>query len=380
MMNQDNNKKYYKDTVSKLHASEDLREAILNLPEKKNVRHLSAFVKAVIIAAAVIFSFGISNLITWAASGTAWIVTVSNDLFNAHVEKLNEHYPALREDSFSESDTAEESVAELEDILSQMSIETYPADEAAATAENYEPGDIVVKDDLTDGQLDALWDNYQKTYEQEVRNSCDEAVEKGYVYLFEMILEYDEEWGLPLHKYRYIKSFSPEELEGAQFNADYEWIKIQGENYHVMVSHVGDFKELDAGMPDLDWETRILRVFTEENYKEQAEIKATEGLEYIKKNLAIPIYEGRVAVYSNEDDSLIRTFTEEECHNAEISENFQVVRIAGELYMVTYKIADDHKTTEEIRLRSPESYKGDAKTEGIEQYNFNTMADFNIGN
>ena len=167
MMNQDDNKKYYKDTVSKLHASEDLREAILNLPEKKNVRHLSAFVKAVIIAAAVIFSFGISNLITWAASGTAWIVTVSNDLFNAQVDKLNEQYPALREDSFSESDTAEESVAELEDILSQMSIETYPADEAT-TAENYESGDVVVKDDLTDGQLDALWDNYQKAYKSKL--------------------------------------------------------------------------------------------------------------------------------------------------------------------------------------------------------------------
>ena len=378
MKDNNENKKYYKETISKVKAPEELREKILGLSDGNYRKHFFVIAKAAVIAAAVILSFGVSNLITWAANGTAWIVTVSNYLFNTQVKKLNEHYPVLNEDSFSDSDTAEESVAELGEILSQMSIETYPSDEAA-TAENYEAGEIVVKDHLTDRQLDTVWDNYQKVYEQEVRMSCDEAVENGYVYLFEMILEYDEKWGLPLHNYRYIKTFTPEELEGAQFNENYEWIKIQGENYHVMVSHVGDFNELDNEMPDLDWETRILRVFTEENYKEQAQIRAIEVLESIKKDLAIPIYEGRVAVYSNEDDSLIRTFTEEECHNAEISENFQVVKIAGELYMVTYKIADDHITTEEIRLRSPEGYKGDARTDGIEQYSFYTMDEFNIG-
>ena len=347
----------YKNTISKLHAPEELRSTILNLPDKRNKPSMSGWIRAAIIAAAVVFSFVISNFITWAANGTPWVVTVSDSLFNEQLEKMSEHYPSLQEDSFTY---------------------TQNTTEADPTVAKHEENLNI--DDLSNEQLDALWDNYQNSYQQELRQSCDYAVAHGYVYLFEKVLEYNEEWGLPLHDYNYIKAFTPEELEGAQFSDDYEWIKIQGENYHVMVSHVGDFNELDDEMPDLKWETRILRVFTEENYNKFAEIMTIEGLESIKKNLAIPIYEGRVAAYSNEDDSLIRTFSEEECHNAEISENSQVVKIAGELYMVTYKIDFDTHSTIEIRLKSPDGYRGDAKTEGIDQYKFYTMADFNIGN
>lgn len=77
---------------------------------------------------------------------------------------------------------------------------------------------------------------------------------------------------------------------------------------------------------------------------------------------------------------MVKTFTAEECKSAEISENSQVVRIAGELYMVTYDIDADTHSTIEIRLKSPAGYKGDAKTEWIDQYKFYTFADFNIAN
>lgn len=358
MKNSKNIRSTYKSAYSKISAPEELKNKIERIPQTRRMQ-ISIAAKISLIAAAVVLCFVLSNLVTWAATGSPWIYTVSDSMYTNELNKIKERHPlpeSVMESTLENKNTGVDESADLES-----------ADLSGLDFDNLSPDEKEM--------ADRYFESWAEGNERSIRK---EALNAGYVYQFEKIEEYNEEWGVPLHGYRFVKAFSSEELDGAQFNDDYTWINIQGEDYFIMRNYIGDFRELDQNLPELEEWTSVLRVFSKENYENWPKIMADESTEYMKKFLAQPIYEGKVALYSNEDRSLIRTFTEDECHNAEISENFQVVRIAGELYMVTYIPEENGIDTKEIRLYPPEGYGGDAKTGGIDQLQFYTMADFNI--
>lgn len=88
-----------------------------------------------------------------------------------------------------------------------------------------------------------------------------------------------------------------------------------------------------------------------------ADKAALEAITWMQKSVVIPIYEGHVSAYSNEDGSLLRTFSRSECEKAEISDKGEVVRIAGELYIVTLD-TDEQGKTSEVRLFPADGYTG----------------------
>ena len=211
-------------------------------------------------------------------------------------------------------------------------------------------------------------DDLAAQFNRELIYKYDTALSCGYVFQYEMFMNENM-----VKDYRFIRAFSDEELAGASFTDDYSHIIIGGESYVIKWGYPGQFRQADDNLLELDERTVILRVFTEENWKEGSEIFAREVFEGTKKNVVIPISEGRASFFSNEDDSFIRSITDEEISNAKISENGVFVDIKGDLYIVTYLFNESVTEVLEIRLRSREGYKGDAGFLNPDNYRFFTI-------
>ena len=197
------------------------------------------------------------------------------------------------------------------------------------------------------------------------------ALESNYIYLYEMYADENNN-----HAYRYVRAFSEEELKDATFSDDYSRIIIQNKPYIIKWGYPGQLREEDDRLPEMDEWTVILRVFTEENWEKGNEIFAKEIFEGIKREVIIPISEGRAAIYSNEDESLIRTITDEEISIAKVSENGVFVIIDEATYIVNYSFNEDFTIVEEIRLRPRDGYKGDAGFQNPDDYKFFTISEW----
>lgn len=218
------------------------------------------------------------------------------------------------------------------------------------------------------------FDNPEAQFNKGLPYKFKTALAEGHVYQYEMFMNEDR-----LHDYRFLHAFSKTELEDAEFTEDYSRIVIQGNTYVIKWGYPGELNEIDRELPDMEEWTVILRVFTEENWKEGFEIYAREVFEGTRERIVFPIYEGRAAIYSNEDESFIRDLTEEEIRSAEISENGLFVRIGKEIYITTLRFDEDFQNVEEVRLKPQEGYKGDAGFQNPEEYKFFTIDEWMEG-
>ena len=375
-MNKEFNYKLYKNTFEKAQAPDSLKQQILGMPERKRVHAVSTFGRVAIAAAALVICFVASNVITWAGTGQMWVITVSRSLFNDHVEKIESHMtvPDFETSNIPEAETTEEAAVREEIVLPES---------------DFPVSDFQEPDQETD-------DLYEKEYLETIIPRYYRALETGKVFQFDYILVNDDTFG-PVHSYEYVRQFTADDLKDAYFSEDYDWIRIDGENYYVKQSYLGAYNDIDDVLPDeleqyynsgdpLDTtygysgdNIFILRIFSEKNWTEdRPEILAVEGVECIKTSIAVPISEGRVAIYSNEDQTLVRYLSEEECLSVEISWNGKAVRIGGEYYMITLGKSGQSDSFDEIHLFSPEGYGGDAGTDDLDSLNYYSLADFGI--
>lgn len=197
------------------------------------------------------------------------------------------------------------------------------------------------------------------------------AVLNGYVYQYEMFLN-----NQMFHDYRFIRAFTEEELKEASFTDDYSRIVIQNETYVIQWGYPGQLPADDGNLPEMDEWTVILRVYTEDNWREGSEIFAKEVYEGNKRDVIIPISEGRASIYSNEDESFIRKLTDSEIAAAKISENGVFVNINGDLFIVTYQFNDDFTEVLEIKLRPRDGYNGDAGALDPGEYQYFTIEEW----
>ena len=170
-----------------------------------------------------------------------------------------------------------------------------------------------------------------------------------------------------LHEYRFVRVFDSDELEKAFFKDDYSKLQIGNNDYYIKWGFPGQFKEADSELPDIDEWTVILRVFSEENWLESKRILAIEQHEGVKNGVAIPLSNGDIGIYSNDENVLVRTLSREELQNVLIAENGVFVKIEGETFIVNYTRDDD------IHLRPVEGYGGDAKMLDSEQYKYYSL-------
>lgn len=175
------------------------------------------------------------------------------------------------------------------------------------------------------------------------------ALDQGFVYQYEMYLNEDN-----LHEYRFVHSFTKEELKGAKFEDNYSKINISGSSYYIKWGFPGQFKEEDAELPEIDEWTIILRVFTEENWLEGNRILAVEQHEAVKNNVIIPLLKDGINIVSNEDRSVIRSCSSEEIKSSLVSENGVFVKISDEIYVVNLTLEGKNV------LRPFKGYGGDA--------------------
>ncbi|MBQ9814333.1 MAG: hypothetical protein IJM53_01435 [Lachnospiraceae bacterium] len=77
-------------------------------------------------------------------------------------------------------------------------------------------------DEEQNGEKDELEEQFNKELISKYKN----ALSEGNIFLYEMVLNSDN-----LHDYRFIRSFTAEELDGATFSSDYSRIIIQGETH-----------------------------------------------------------------------------------------------------------------------------------------------------
>ena len=203
-------------------------------------------------------------------------------------------------------------------------------------------------------------------------------LEYGKVYQFEV---YETESGS--HDYRYVGTFSEEELQGAVLSPDCKWIRIDGNLYRLQMGWIQDIGS-DADKEqiyliegektkiyDPTGDIRILRVYDAENWAGFPGILADESVGWIRENVVKPLSEGRAAIYKldiygktefykGEDvySEVVfdRMITEEEIGNAEISLDGYQVMINGERYYHVNDDLDEDGNVQQLHLIPADSY------------------------
>ena len=317
-------KDIYKSTYSKAQAPEDLKSKVSGLSKSPKGRRAKIARGLAIAAVTVLVCFVLSNFATLVTSGSFWIE-------NIVAKHLNEEIVTRNEDGIPLVHDEEEEHDDLEQQFDRSMIRNYNL-----------------------------------------------ALEKGYIFQYEEFL--NEEM---VHDYRFIKAFTADELENAEFSNDYSRIYINGEPYVIKWGYTGEHRlfspEEGELFPELlkDDFTVILRVFTEENWKEGREAFAREIFEGVKRDTIIPIVEGDVCIINNEDSSA-RDLTEEELNKMSINSNGTFAKIEDVYYVVTYDWNQETSSSDGIILRPLEGYPGDAQFVDPEKYPYFTIEDWMV--
>ena len=319
----------FREAISGIHASPELENAVLSITEQdgKHVRtHRQVWKRIPVLAAAIVLILGLSVCV--------YAVTVS-----------------IRE--------------EMEKNWSQSLDAEAPQDIENMTLPEITVTDIKTGEETTVlQQTDAYW--YRL------------LLEYGKVYQFEV---YENENGS--HDYRYIGTFSEEELQGAVLSPDCKWIEIDGSLYRLQLGWVQDIgsdadkeqiyrvEEEKTQLYDPAGDIRILRVYDAENWAELPGILADEGVNWIRDTVVKPLSEGRAAIYKIDTDGKTefykgedvysevvfdRMVTEDEIENAEVSLDGYQIMIDGERYYHVNDDLDEDGNVQQLHLIPADSY------------------------
>lgn len=179
----------------------------------------------------------------------------------------------------------------------------------------------------------------------DIKAAYTEARDKGYIYPYQICLDEED-----YHTYERMGIFDEEDLKNSIFNDDYTEITIDGETYHLEKSYMQ--KE------DEPKDQCVLWAFPMSNWEQRAEIFARETMLWTKKDMVIPLVEGKVKVYDNMNDELIPdAISQEDLENAEVDLYGDFLRVNGTYYVFNgiYDEADESG----LILRPVEGYQGD---------------------